>query len=69
MRAATWVLLVTLSCVSVASGRLHLALALAAVKAVVVGLEFMELRHAARAHLVAFVGFVGLVTAGLLLAL
>lgn len=69
MRAATWGLLVTLSCVSVASGRLHLALALAALKAVAVGLEFMELRHAARLHLAAFLCFVGLVTAGLLLAL
>lgn len=69
MRAATWGLLVTLSCVSVASGRLHLALVLAALKALAVGLEFMELRHAARAHLVAFIGFVGVVTAGLALAL
>ncbi|MBL8920081.1 MAG: cytochrome C oxidase subunit IV family protein [Myxococcaceae bacterium] len=69
MRAATWALLVGLTCASVASGRLWLALVLAALKAVAVGLEFMELRHAARVHRWAFTGFVGLLTAGLLLAL
>ncbi len=52
MRLVTWVLLVTASIVSVMHGRLGVALALGCFKALLLGLEFMELKHAARLHAV-----------------
>ena len=60
MRLVTWALLVGLSLASVASGRLQVALVLAGLKALAVGLEFMELRVAARVHALGFVTFVAL---------
>lgn len=66
MRLVTWLLLVGLSVAAVASGRLSVALGLGAAKALLVGFEFMELRHAARAHAAAYAGFVGLVLLALL---
>lgn len=65
MLFATYLTLVLLAVASAAGGHLRLALILAATKALLVGLEFMELRHAARAHMVAFVAYVGLVVAAL----
>lgn len=67
MRAAAYVIMLGLLLGSLATGQLGLALAAAGVKASIVGLEFMELRHAARAHATGFVLFVGAVT-GILLA-
>lgn len=67
MRLLVWALLVSASIVSVVHGRLGAALALATFKAITLGLEFMELRHAARLHAVAWVGFC-LVLAGALAA-
>lgn len=63
MRVVTWLVLVTLSVLSVLAGRLSLALVFAAAKAVLLGLEFMELRHAARLHAAAYVLFVAVVVA------
>lgn len=60
MRLVTWALLVGLSLASVASGRLQVALVLAGLKALTVGLEFMELRVAARVHALGFATFVAL---------
>ncbi len=68
MRIAVWIVLVGASVGSVASGRLRVALALAALKALLVGLEFMELRSAAWPHLLGFVAFVLAVAGGLILA-
>lgn len=63
MRLATWLGLIALSVGSVLVGRLPLALALGALKAILVGLEFMELRTAARVHAAAYVLFVGVLLA------
>jgi hypothetical protein len=63
MRLATWLALVGLSVASVASGRLPVALVLGGVKALLVGLEFMELRHAARVHAAAYGLFLALLVA------
>lgn len=70
MRALTWLLLVVLVVVvSVGVGRPGLALGLASVKALLVGRQFMELKHAHRLHWMLFaaaVCFAGLVLAVLL---
>lgn len=63
MRLLTWLALLALSIVSVLVGRLSMALALGALKALLVGLEFMELRHAARVHAAAYVLFLGVLLA------
>lgn len=63
MRALTWVLLVGLTLTSFAVGRFGVALGLAATKAILVGLEFMELREAHRLHAAAFAAGVLVVTA------
>ncbi|MGM0575503.1 MAG: hypothetical protein ACQEXJ_07210 [Myxococcota bacterium] len=68
MRAAAYLVMVALLLAAVASGQLVLALAIGGAKALVVGLEFMELRHAARAHAVGFVAWTVAVT-GLLVLL
>ena len=60
MRLVTWAFLIALSLASVASGRLQVALVLAGLKALAVGLEFMELRAAARLHALGFATFVAL---------
>lgn len=57
MRLLTWAVLVTASIISVLHGRLGVALVLGAFKAITLGLEFMELRLAARVHALAWVGF------------
>ncbi|MDP1920560.1 MAG: hypothetical protein Q8L14_30235 [Myxococcales bacterium] len=60
MRLVTWAVLVGLSMASVGSGRLQVALVLAGLKALAVGIEFMELREAARLHALGFAAFVAL---------
>lgn len=57
MRLLTWAVLVTASIISVMHGRLGVALALGTFKAIALGLEFMELKLAARVHALAYVGF------------
>lgn len=59
MRLLTWLVLIALSVASVLTGQLKVALIIAAAKALLVGLEFMELRHAARPHAAAYVLFIG----------
>lgn len=66
MQAVSWLVLVALSVTSVVSGHLWAALVLGGLKAVLVGLDFMELRHAARVHAVAFVLFLAVLLAILL---
>ncbi len=66
LRSLVYVALVGLAIGSVLSGELSTALLLASVKSLLVGLEYMELRHAHRAHAAAFVGWVALLTLGLL---
>lgn len=68
MRLAAYVLMLVLLAAAMVSGDLRLALAAAGLKAIVVGLEFMELRHAARGHMVGFVLGIAAV-AGLLVTL
>ena len=58
MRAVTWLVLVALAAVGLTTQHPSLALAVAGAKALAVGLEFMELKHAARAHLGLFLSFV-----------
>ncbi|MBE2252468.1 MAG: hypothetical protein IAE78_23245 [Myxococcus sp.] len=60
MRLVVWVVLMGATLLSVASGHLRVALLLAAVKALAVGLEFMELKGAARAHAFGYGAFVAL---------
>ena len=55
MRLLTWFGLVALAGLAVFWGRLDVALLCGGLKAVLVGSEFMELRHAHRLHLAAFV--------------
>lgn len=59
MRLLMWLVLVVLSVVSVLTGQLFVALVIAAGKALLVGLSFMELQHAARLHAAAYVLFIG----------
>lgn len=70
-RLAIYLALVGLTLGAALSGRFAIALAIAGAKALLVGLEYMELRHAHRAHAVAFVlwalaavGLVGMIGAG-----
>jgi len=63
MRGVTWVLLVGLALSSFAFGQFGVALGLAATKALLVGLEFMELRGAHRLHAAGFAAGVLVVTA------
>lgn len=65
MVALTWVTLVVAAAAAVASGRADVAVALGGAKAALVGITFLELRHAARAHLAAWLVFMAMLTAGL----
>jgi hypothetical protein len=68
MRLLTWAVLVALAVTGLVVGRPELGFALAGAKALAVGLEFMELKHAARLHAGVFVfGVVAMV--GLLVGL
>jgi len=70
MRFAVYLVLVVVAAIAAFSGNLLLALALGGAKALLVGVEYMELRTAARAHalvfaltIVAFVAGLGLIAA------
>lgn len=63
MQLVVWLALVSLSVLSVLSGHLHLALVIGGIKALLVGLEFMELRHAARVHAAGYALFLAVVLA------
>lgn len=67
MRLLVFAVCLTLVALSVHVGDLHLALALAGVKATLVGLELMEVRRAAWLHVALFVGFVLVLTCALTL--
>ena len=54
MRLATFLCMAVLAFVSVTEDQLALALAFAGIKAVLVGVGYMELRSAARVHMVCF---------------
>lgn len=68
MRAAAYASMAVLVVSAVAVGVLWPALVGAGIKTLIVGLEFMELRRAARPHMVAFVLGTAALT-GLLVAL
>ena len=54
MRLATFIVMAVLAVISVTEGNLRLALIFAGIKAVLVGVGYMELRSAAYVHLVGF---------------
>ena len=58
MRLFVYLALLFLAALAVGTANLAIALGLAGVKATLVGLEYMELRHAARAHALGYVGFI-----------
>ena len=65
MRIAVYVALVALALAAAATGELTIALAIGGVKAALVGAEFMELRHAARAHGLAYAAAIAVLVLGL----
>ncbi|MCZ7678114.1 MAG: hypothetical protein M5U28_04800 [Sandaracinaceae bacterium] len=67
MRIAVYVLLIALAVAAVAAGHLALALAVGGAKAALVGIEYMELRRAARLHALAFVLGMAALTGALVL--
>lgn len=67
MRALTWVVLIGLSLGSIAANRIDLAFLFAGVKAAMLGLSFMELKDAAREHSLAYLAFVAIVAAVLMI--
>lgn len=67
MTVAVWLTLMALAVGAVMVDRVDLALLLAGCKTLLVGLQFMELRHAARLHATAFVMWTGVLTAALCL--
>ncbi len=54
MRLAVYLVLVCMAIGAAVAGELWIALALGGAKALLVGVEYMELRHAARAHALGF---------------
>lgn len=54
MRVAVYLVMMLVAVIAVIEGELALALALAGVKALLVGVGYMELRHAARSHMLGF---------------
>lgn len=66
MRLGAYFGLVNLAVIAAMSGDLRIALALGGAKAAIVGSEFMELRHANRAHAIGYMVAVALVVLGLL---
>lgn len=67
MRIATWFVLVALAVVGLVMGEPRVGFGLAGVKALALGLEFMELKEAARLHAVVFALGVVALTAVLML--
>ena len=68
MRAVTYLIMVVLVSAALFTGQIVLGLIAGGIKALLVGLEFMELRHAARPHAVVYTLWVLAIT-GLLLIL
>ena len=54
MRRIAFAVMVVLAIVSILEGQLALALLFGGLKALIVGLEYMELRRAARPHAIGF---------------
>ncbi|MBX3248672.1 MAG: hypothetical protein KF901_15960 [Myxococcales bacterium] len=67
MRTAAYLACLALVAVAITLADLRIALLAAGVKSVLVGAELMELRHAHRLHLVAFVAFIGLLATSLVI--
>lgn len=67
MTLLTGMALILLAIAAVAAGRMDIAILCAALKTLCVGLEFMELRHAARLHALLFVAWALAVSVALLL--
>lgn len=67
--AATWVALVAAAGLAVAGGDPAAAVLLGGAKAVLLGLVYLELGHAARPHAAAWVLFVGALAVGLAAAI
>lgn len=65
MRRIAFAVMVVLAVVSILEGQLALALLFGGLKALIVGLEYMELRRAARPHAVGFTLGVVALTIGL----
>ena len=58
MRLVVYIALLSFAALAVGTANLAFALCLAGAKAALVGLEYMELRHAARAHALGYLGVV-----------
>ena len=69
MRLGAFLVMIVLAIISVVEGQLALGLLFGGVKAILVGVGYMELRHAAREHLVGFVVAMLALTGGLVLML
>ena len=69
MRIAAFLLMCALAVVSVIEARLGIGLALGGAKAVLIGVGYMELNQAARAHMAIFIAAVVVITTVLLLLL
>lgn len=65
MRKVAFAVMIVLAIISILEGQLALALLFAGLKALIVGLEYMELRRAARPHAVGFALAVVALTVGL----
>lgn len=62
MRFGAFVIMASLAVLSFAEGHIALGLVFGGIKALLVGLGYMELSRAARPHVVAYVGFVTALT-------
>ena len=67
MRRIAFAVMVVLAIVSILEGQLALALLFGGLKALIVGLEYMELRRAARPHAVGFALAMIALTVGLII--
>lgn len=67
MRTLSCLVMVLLAVVSILEGNVALALLFGGIKALIVGLGYMELREAARAHLLAYASGVAALTGVLVL--
>ena len=68
MRVAVYLLMMLVAVIAVIEGEIALALALAGVKALLVGVGYMELRSAARSHMLGFAAAMAALT-GLLVTI
>lgn len=67
MRVAVYLVMMLVAVIAVIEGEIALALALAGVKALLVGVGYMELGHAARPHMLGFVAGMAALTGALVL--